>query len=63
MVPHREVGNLSFAKSLFKKKLKKDYCVAENAFGILKQSFRKLLVKSDLHISFLPDVIIACAIL
>jgi len=35
----------------------------ENAFGILKQSFRELLDKSDLHITFMPDVILCCAIL
>lgn len=35
----------------------------ENAFGILKQSFRELLVKSDLHIAFMPDVILSCCIL
>jgi hypothetical protein len=35
----------------------------ENAFGILKQTFRELLVKSDLSITFLLDVISACAIL
>lgn len=35
----------------------------ENAFGILKQSFKELLLKSDVHIIFLPDVILCCAIL
>jgi hypothetical protein len=29
----------------------------------LKQTFRELLVKSDLHVVFLPDVITCCAIL
>jgi len=35
----------------------------ENTFGMLKQTFRELLVKSDLDVTFLPDVITACAIL
>jgi hypothetical protein len=35
----------------------------ENAFGILKQTFRELLVKSKLQIAFLPDVITYYAIL
>lgn len=35
----------------------------ENAFGILKHTFRELLLKSDLHLTFLPDIILTCAIL
>lgn len=50
MVPHKVVGNLSVSESLFNKKLRKGRCVVENAFGILKQSFRELLQKSDLLI-------------
>lgn len=63
MVPHKVVGNLSVSESLFNKKLRKGRCVVENAFGILKQSFRELLEKSDLHVTFMPDVILCCAIL
>ena len=63
MVPHKLVGNLSISESLFNKKLRKGRCVVENAFGILKQSFRELLQKSDLHVTFMPDVILCCAIL
>jgi len=37
--------------------------MVENAFGTLKHTFRELLNKSDLHVVFLPDVIVACAIL
>jgi hypothetical protein len=35
----------------------------ENAFGILKQTFCELLLKSELIVTFLPDVIVFCAIL
>ena len=63
MVPHRGGGDLSLAESLFNKKLRKGRCVVENSFGILKSTFRELLTKSDLHVAFLPDVILACAIL
>ena len=63
MVPHHGGGDLSLAKSLFNKKLRKGRCVVENAFGILKSTFWELLTKSDLHVAFLPDVILACAIL
>ena len=63
MVPHRGPGNLPIADTLFNRKLRRGRCVVENAFGILKQSFRELLVKSDLQVTFLPDVITCCAIL
>ena len=35
----------------------------ENAFGILKSTFRELLTKSKLYVAFLTDVILAYAIL
>jgi preprotein translocase subunit SecG len=35
----------------------------KNASRILKKTFRELLVKSDLTITFLLDVIVCCAIL
>ena len=63
MVPHRAGGQLSVAEGLFNKKLRRGRCVVENAFGILKQTFRELLSKSELHVAFLPDVILVCAIL
>lgn len=47
----------------FNKKLRKGRCVVENAFGILKLTFRKLLEKSDLLVTFLPNVILCCVIL
>jgi hypothetical protein len=61
MVPHR--GLLPVADTLFNKKLRRGRGVVENAFGILKQTFRELLVKSELQVAFLPDVITCCAIL
>ena len=63
MVPQRAGGQLSVAEALFNKKLRRRRCVVENAFGILKQTFCELLTKSYLHVAFLPDVILACAIL
>ena len=63
MVPHRNHIRLSMAKALFNKRLRKGRCVVENAFGILKETFRELLIKSDLDVAFLPDVILCCAIL
>lgn len=63
MVPHRGQLQLSVSETLFNKKLRRGRCVVENAFGILKQSFRELLDKTDLQITFVPDVILCCAIL
>jgi hypothetical protein len=63
MVPHRNTRNFIVLERLYNKKLRTGRCIVENAFGILKQTFRELLVKSDLHVVFLPDVITCCAIL
>lgn len=35
----------------------------ENVFGIFKLSFRQFLLKLELEVSFLPDVITTCVIL
>lgn len=45
---------LSILEVLFNKKLRSARCVVENAFGILKHTFRELLLKSDLHLGFCP---------
>jgi hypothetical protein len=34
--------------------------VVENAFGILKKTFKKLLLKNNLHIIFILDVVTCC---
>jgi hypothetical protein len=63
MVPHKGPGHLTIAEALYNRKLRKGRCVVENAFNILKQTFRELLGKSDLSVTFLPDVITCYAIL
>jgi hypothetical protein len=35
----------------------------ENSFGILKKNFKELLLKTNLHILFLPYVVIYCCII
>jgi hypothetical protein len=63
MTPHKGRGNFGILKNLFNRKLRRGCCVVENAFGLLKQTFRELLGKSSLRVTFLPDVILYCAIL
>jgi len=51
------------SETIFNRKLSKGRVVVENAFGIMKMSFRELNRKSELDVSFLSDVVTACAIL
>ena len=62
MTPHQEVPNVerSYANRLYNRKLQKEQFVVEHALGILKQCFCELGVKPDLHVTFLPDVIVVC---
>lgn len=63
MVPHRPNPDLSLADSLFNRRLSQGRAVVENSFGLLKQTFRELHQKSDLHVAFFPDVVMSCVIL
>jgi hypothetical protein len=63
MTPHRTHRNPTLVESLYNRKLRRGRCVVENAFGILKQSWRELLQKTELQVTYLPDVITCCAIL
>ena len=63
--PYRELldGHPSVQERLFNRKLSRACSVVENAFSILQQSFIELLWISDLHVTFLPDVIVCCCLL
>jgi hypothetical protein len=67
MTPYRDgpgrAGQRSVLERLFNRKLSRGRSVVENAFGILKQSFRELLDITDLHVTFVPDVVIYCCLL
>ena len=63
MIPHKQAPNLTQSQDLCNNQLCKGQCVVENAFGLLKQTFRELLFRSKLAVTFLPDVIFACAVL
>jgi hypothetical protein len=48
---------------LFNQQQCRSRIVIENSFGILKKTFRKLLLKRNLHVLFLLDVVVYCCIL
>jgi hypothetical protein len=48
---------------LFNKQLSRVKVVIENCFGILKKTFQNLIIKSNLHELFLPNVMIYCCML
>ena len=62
VTPHRG-NNLTMLEALYNKKLRRGRGVVENAFGILKATWRELLGKSELNVVYMPDVITACVIL
>jgi hypothetical protein len=67
MTPYRDgagrAGQRSVLERMFNKKLSRGRSDVENAFGILKQSFRELLDTIDLHVTFVPDIVICCCLL
>ncbi len=50
-------------KVIFNIQLYRWRSVMENVFKILKRTFKKLLVKSNLHVIFLPNVVSCCYML
>ena len=50
----------SYIDKLYKKKIWKDKSIVERTFRIIKQCFQELIVKSNLHVIFLSNVIITC---
>jgi hypothetical protein len=61
MVPHKQVGVChNVLEALYNQQLFRDKSVVENSFGNLKQMFWELLLKTNLNILFLPDIVIVC---
>jgi len=65
MIPYKQFvdSHHTIWKALYNKQLCWAKSVVENSFGILKKSFKKLLLKSHLNILFLPNVVVCCCIL
>jgi hypothetical protein len=63
MTPSHSSQNPSISDSLYNRKLRRGRGVVENAFGILKQSWYELLNKTELEVTYLPDVFLCCSIL
>lgn len=63
MVPHRGTVNFMVLEAFYIRRLRHGRCVVEKVFGFLKQSWGELLVESELSVTFLPNMITACALL
>jgi hypothetical protein len=64
MIFHKQ-GNVrcTILELLFNRQFSREASVVENSFGILKKSFRELLLKTNLHVIFLLSVVVCCCIL
>ena len=63
MKPYSDNGRLSRRQSVFNYRLSHARVVAENAYGRHKAWWRYLLKRNNTHVSGLPGIVVACAIL
>jgi hypothetical protein len=56
MTPHKEGQQQSVLELLYNRKHKQGQLVVENAFSILKQSFREFLYKTNIGVNLVPNV-------
>lgn len=63
MVPYRRDNNISVANAVFNRKLSRGREVVENAFALLKLTFRELHGKCNLDVCLVLDVVVYCTVL
>jgi hypothetical protein len=64
LLPYEDDGHeMSVLEALFNKNHRRGRSVVGNAFGLLKESWRILLNKCDLHVKIIPNVFVCCCIL
>jgi hypothetical protein len=64
LTPFKDDGQpRSIIERIYNKKHRRGRSVVENAFGLMKQSWREMLKKTELNVKFVPDVVLACCIL
>jgi hypothetical protein len=63
MTPFKEEDHHTVLKLLYNMRHKREHSIVENAFGILKKTFREFFTKFELHVSFVPNVFIICCLL
>jgi hypothetical protein len=64
MVPFKDNGQpRSPAQTYYNKRHRRGRSVVENAFGLLKENWREMGKKTDLHITIVPDVFYYCCVL
>ncbi len=56
---HKQIVNVqhTILKTFYNKHLSRGMVVVENKFGIVKKTFKELLLKRNLHILFLLDIV------
>jgi hypothetical protein len=64
LTPFRDDGRQrTVLETVYQEYQSRGRSVVENAFGILKQTWRELLVKTSLRVEFIPDVVTCCCVL
>jgi hypothetical protein len=64
LVLYKDDGHeMNVLEALFNKRHRRGRSVVENAFGLLKESWRILLNRCDLHVKIIPNVFVCCCIL